>query len=778
MKNKNDYEYIINLYKKIINNNKCARYMKVDLHVHTPSSSDYDKVEKENTLDEEMTLFLEKIAISDIDIIAITDHNTIDGYKKYKEIVNGNEDLNYKLRKKLILPGIEITCYNIHFLAIFDENIEIGKIERLLYEVGLKDENIKNSELSADRVSPLSLCEKINEFGGITILPHVDSDNGLLQYYIKDNNKKENDTVIKGNVIKKILNTKNVLGVCVNNKNYIERIKDVIINFNKDMKILQASDCHSIKDIYNASGKPLGERCSYIKVGKLKFTALKNSIKNVESKVFFEDIEKEKFPYIIGVAVKNGKFLKGNNDSEWFICKLSSELNCLVGPRGTGKSTIIDIIKYIFNPEYADKDNNIINRFDEGIVFINNNDEVLALCSIPLGFNRPNLRCFSIIDGKLKSKFIIKSKTNKEYLKNFKKLTSYRPKVYIQKDLFNAASEPKGILLKINEIGSILYKEEYIECRNSYITSKTRIRNLINEMCIERRKDFKAEYTNEQFEKEYKNYYDNYNKYIEFNISIIKSLNEVLDEKLNILYEKKLNKKTIDCIIDNIKYNTININKKSYDVQLQNNKLILKALSYIKDVPNIIYLMFTYNYNEIIKKTKFSELEAKKVCENTWRYFDEQDVLVLPEFIVEFELNVNNETNFKPVFKMRNELSYGQKAVGMLLIVIYGLTELGDITPLIIDQPEDDLDNSYVYNTLVKEFENIKRKRQLVIATHNPNIPIAGNSENIIALNGDGVNGWLKCYGTVDNEDVRNEVLSVLEGNKEAFTKRIEIYGL
>ena len=131
----------------------------------------------------------------------------------------------------------------------------------------------------------------------------------------------------------------------------------------------------------------------------------------------------------------------------------------------------------------------------------------------------------------------------------------------------------------------------------------------------------------------------------------------------------------------------------------------------------------------------------------------------------------------KEVYVNRNNLSYGQRAVGMLLLILTGATKLGENRPLVIDQPEDDLDNSYIYHTLVKQFEIIKESRQLIIATHNPNIPIAGDAENILIMKSNGINGWIDLSGNIDNEKVANRVLQILEGDIEAFEKRAEKYG-
>ena len=97
---------------------------------------------------------------------------------------------------------------------------------------------------------------------------------------------------------------------------------------------------------------------------------------------------------------------------------------------------------------------------------------------------------------------------------------------------------------------------------------------------------------------------------------------------------------------------------------------------------------------------------------------------------------------------------------------------------LIIDQPEDDLDNTIVYEGLVKNLWNLKGKRQIIFATHNANIPVLGDADQIIVLHSP-ENGkiLLHCKGSVDDYAVKQSVMEIMEGGKEAFRKREEKYG-
>ncbi len=99
--------------------------------------------------------------------------------------------------------------------------------------------------------------------------------------------------------------------------------------------------------------------------------------------------------------------------------------------------------------------------------------------------------------------------------------------------------------------------------------------------------------------------------------------------------------------------------------------------------------------------------------------------------------------------------------------------------PLIVDQPEDDLDNSFVYSDVVKRLRREKEYRQFIIATHNANIPVLGDAELIQVLYAD--EGKLileKCIrGSIDDSQIREPVETILEGGHDAFEFRKSKYG-
>ncbi len=111
--------------------------------------------------------------------------------------------------------------------------------------------------------------------------------------------------------------------------------------------------------------------------------------------------------------------------------------------------------------------------------------------------------------------------------------------------------------------------------------------------------------------------------------------------------------------------------------------------------------------------------------------------------------------------------SAGERTAGMLGLLL----ALNDI-PLIIDQPEDDLDTKLISNFVVEGFKKLKKKRQLVIVTHNPNITVNANSDNVVHM--DFVGGQVVKAGNkaLQDKDIRNAVCEVMEGGRDALNKR------
>lgn len=130
------------------------------------------------------------------------------------------------------------------------------------------------------------------------------------------------------------------------------------------------------------------------------------------------------------------------------------------------------------------------------------------------------------------------------------------------------------------------------------------------------------------------------------------------------------------------------------------------------------------------------------------------------------------------VGELEEGLSVGQRCTAVLALLL-----AHDEVPAIIDQPEEDLDNEFVYRELVPLLREIKERRQLLIATHNANIPVNADAELILALEVQSEHGKIKriegqpCIGALDRNGVRLAVEEIMEGSEEAFRKRYKKYG-
>ncbi len=123
-------------------------------------------------------------------------------------------------------------------------------------------------------------------------------------------------------------------------------------------------------------------------------------------------------------------------------------------------------------------------------------------------------------------------------------------------------------------------------------------------------------------------------------------------------------------------------------------------------------------------------------------------------------------------FKTIETGSVGEKSTAILSLLL----SAGD-QPIIIDQPEDDLDNQYVYNVVVDLLRRRKFSRQVIIATHNANIPVNGDAELIVALGVKDRLGVVLGAGSIDRPQIKDLVSVIMEGSAEAFRLRRERYG-
>jgi predicted ATPase len=123
-----------------------------------------------------------------------------------------------------------------------------------------------------------------------------------------------------------------------------------------------------------------------------------------------------------------------------------------------------------------------------------------------------------------------------------------------------------------------------------------------------------------------------------------------------------------------------------------------------------------------------------------------------------------------------SQLSPGER--GLLLLVFYLLVDKDDI-PLLIDQPEENLDNQTIYKVLVQCIRTAKARRQVIMVTHNPNLAVVCDAEQIIYAACD-KSGKRFTYisGAIESAPIKKRVIEILEGTQPAFDNRKRKYGI
>ena len=154
---------------------------------------------------------------------------------------------------------------------------------------------------------------------------------------------------------------------------------------------------------------------------------------------------------------------------------------------------------------------------------------------------------------------------------------------------------------------------------------------------------------------------------------------------------------------------------------------------------------------------------------------------LLAEFKKRFEENIFNLISFRVEDKFiinyndkpLKDHSLGQRATALILFLL----AQKETNVLIIDQPEDDLDNQTIYEDVIKAIKSLKGDMQFIFATHNANIPVLGDSEKILSCNYS--ESKIKVHdGTIDNYATQKQIVTIMEGGEEAFNRRKNIYEL
>jgi DNA repair exonuclease SbcCD ATPase subunit len=192
-------------------------------------------------------------------------------------------------------------------------------------------------------------------------------------------------------------------------------------------------------------------------------------------------------------------------------------------------------------------------------------------------------------------------------------------------------------------------------------------------------------------------------------------------------------------------------------------KLVEKELADITDDTK------KYVYQAISNSILELQYELPKSIERWFTLADDFTIL----------FNINHKESSSPiptVFKKISDISLGQKVVAILTFVFTYGEHVNDNTPLIIDQPEDNLDNQYIFKNLVKSLRLIKNKRQVIIVTHSSTIVTNADAEQVLIMESDNQHGWVHACGYPRDRSIISHIINYLEGGLPSFKNKMDTY--
>lgn len=219
----------------------------------------------------------------------------------------------------------------------------------------------------------------------------------------------------------------------------------------------------------------------------------------------------------------------------------------------------------------------------------------------------------------------------------------------------------------------------------------------------------------------------------------------------------------------------------NYEAELRN--ILQKPDRFAEDFLNVTSFVFNgpverkvQDFRELItsiKETDQDDNRFTKRFNNLIKGLNDEQMdkirLLYPEDKIEVQYKANEASGFKSI----SNASAGQKTSAILTFLLsYGTS------PLLLDQPEDDLDNQLIYDLIVDRLASSKNQRQIIAVTHNANIPVNGDSEWVIAMNSESRDIEVLCEGSIEDHKVKDAICNIMEGGRQAFKLRAKRYNL
>ncbi|MBR1721653.1 MAG: AAA family ATPase [Treponema sp.] len=856
--------------------NSGSRWLRADFHLHTNADSEFKyNGDRENFVSDYIT----KLVKENISVGVITNHNKFD-LKEFKE-------LRKEAKKKdiFLLPGVEFSLKDgakgIHMLIVFDyewiDNQENeNHIQYFLDFASIGIHNFSGSPYPNSNFNLQDAYEKLNEFKKdyFFVMAHVDDNNGMF----KELEGRNLNSFLESEAFKK-----KVLAVQksrnIQNRSRIEE-KALVEGTDNAHGGIAALGCGN-----EVNGEP---QRTYIKLGDCNFGALQYALQDSNHRVR-NCIPSIKNAYIKSVSIEGGAFDGQEVD-------FSSELNSFIGIRGSGKSSLLEIIRYVLGLSLLDSSVDMKYKKDLIEYALGSGGKVILYFVDEHGAEYRIEKIYG------KTADIYKVSTNEQLHCSIEALVN-NVIYYGQNDLSNKKQSFQSDLLtklvspdkelrqhiesKKKEIREIVHQIQSVSTEISQIKEvEQQIRDTEHKLRyfkdngLEEKLKFQTDFNSdetkilqaqrllEQFKADIRNLYSNYensftqdlhgselNKEIftlinaeihkantelkkigstEKNISLILSSYNIAVEQLHSKGEilkndfakikRELNSETInpDSFLNLTRFletsklklqelNKMKDKKESLSKDLEDclsnlNGLLKQGFDILnKKAKEInesnanlkIEVIFEGNRKAFLKKledtfkgTGIREQAYHNIADNfldfteIYRRQNELSAYLSENNLYEFKNRLNKnlaellsfEVEHSIVISYKGQrldkLSLGKRSSALILFLL----TRKDNNILIIDQPEDDLDNQVIYDEVIKELLELKGQMQFIFATHNPNIPVLGDSEKILAFNASVDKKIEILQGSIDTPLLQTSIVKIMEGGKEAFARRNTIY--
>ncbi|WP_222433436.1 TrlF family AAA-like ATPase [Rummeliibacillus suwonensis] len=853
-----------------------TEWIRADLHLHTKADKEFSYFGDDDRF---ISDYVDKLKKESIGLGVITNHNKFD--------LDEYRGLKRKAKKDniTILPGVELSvkegANGIHCLIVFkDEDWIKGKTETInqfLDEVfkGIENREHENTRCNKDLAGTIDCLDSYNKDYFI-LMAHIEQKSGFFE----ECNGGLIESLSKNSWFKN-----KVLGFQKGRTR--DKMKQLEDWMGYKLPYIEGSDCKSIEQI----GK--GDK-SYIKIGDGSFDSVVLAFRDYQNRTSLSEKE-----YNHGY-IKSVEFIGGKMNNQKI--NLSPELNSLIGIRGSGKSSIIEAIRYTLDmsPSTADKDyksdvvKNLLESGGQVIIELqdnykknykikrilgeaphildDNNTEIgvtiNSILQTPLYFGQKDLSYMKngfelellnkLVGKKTKSFQGELTRINDQLSNQINQLFNLNDKVNTLPDLRKNLTdikhkikifEEKGLSAKLSKQVNFQKDERYIknvyELINNFKGNAEELLNSNNLRELNELSDIESEEVPELFiklsqevstmitiKKEIEGIIAN----IDASSKLVKEYLEEIRLTINSLEEEfaeikreidipnlnpddfaklKVDEDKLKKSIDQVTKQEENKGKIESQVRAvldERNQLLLKEFQVYKEEiekinsnQNALELSIEFKGN---KESFLAELKqsfrGSNINQSAYKNISEEhsdfaalivDILledskITSNLVTEAQLSKVKEIikeNYSEQLKIRTpnqiEIKYhgkpiakhsiGQRASALVLFIL----SQKDNNLIMIDQPEDDLDNQVIYNEIITKVKERKPEVQFIFATHNANIPVLGDSEQVIAVSYDEKQIMVKS-GSIDNKDIQNKVVDIMEGGQEAFNKRTQIYNL